>query len=329
VGDRVSPASDAGSVRVLRGEHVESVHRFAWRLWDGKGSAQGAGDIGDVFVRSAAKPFLTLPSVRAGVLERFGLATTHLAVSCGSHGGGRVHLARVGEILGACGLDEASLGCGSMPPRDRREHMALGGPPGRMHHNCSGKHALALALCRAEGWAVEDYLEADHPLQDALRASVAEAADLPDSQITEAVDGCGMRTYAFALERLAASFGRLAGGALGPAGARAASAMGAHPSLVAFRGAVDTEIMAAAPGVVAKIGAEAVLAVGTPDGRGMALKILDGSTRALDPAGVLAARELLGLELDSPPLRALAHPEIRNSRGELVGRIEASLNGTG
>ena len=41
--------------------------------------------------------------------------------------------------------------------------------------------------------------------------------------------------------------------------------------------------MAAAPGVVAKIGAEAVLAVGTPDGRGVALKILDGSTRALDP----------------------------------------------
>ncbi len=325
----MSPIGDAGTVRVLRGEHVESVHRFAWRLWEGNGAAQGAGEVGNVFLRSAAKPFQTLPSVRAGVLERFGLTTRHLAVSCGSHGGGRVHLARVGEILGACGLTETSLGCGSMLPRDRRERVALGGPPGRMHHNCSGKHALALALCRAQGWAVEDYLEPDHPLQGALRASVAEAADLPESEITQAVDGCGMLTFAFPLERLAASFGRLAGGALGPAGARAAAAMGSHPSLVAFRGAVDTEIMAAAPGVVAKIGAEAVLAVGTPDGRGVALKILDGSTRALDPAALLAARELLGLKLDSPALRALARPEILNSRGETVGRLEASLNGTG
>ena len=68
-----------------------------------------------------------------------------------------------------------------------------------------------------------------------------------------------------------------------------------HPPLVAFAGAIDTELMAAEPGVVAKIGAEALIAVGTPDGRGLALKILDGSTRALDPAAVLAARELLGL----------------------------------
>jgi L-asparaginase II len=324
------------TVVFTRGGLAERVHDVAWCATGPGGEIAATGGRGardlSTFPRSAAKPLQALPAVRAGVLERFGLDDRHLALACASHGGGPEHLERVSEVLAACGQGESALRCGPIMPRDPStadELTARGGGPAAIHNNCSGKHALALALCRAEGWAVEDYLEADHPLQDALRASVAEAADLPDSQITEAVDGCGMRTYAFALERLAASFGRLAGGALGPAGAHAASAMGAHPSLVAFRGAVDTEIMAAAPGVVAKIGAEAVLAVGTPDGRGMALKILDGSTRALDPAGVLAARELLGLELDSPPLRALAHPEIRNSRGELVGRIEASLNGTG
>ena len=66
--------------------------------------------------------------------------------------------------------------------------------------------------------------------------------------------------------------------------------MRAHPALVGFAGAIDTELMRAEPGVVAKIGAEGVLAVGLPDGRGLALKVRDGATRAVAPAGVGARR---------------------------------------
>jgi hypothetical protein len=40
--------------------------------------------------------------------------------------------------------------------------------------------------------------------------------------------------------------------------------------------APDSELMAAVPGVIAKEGAEAVVAVGLPDGRGVAVKIADG-----------------------------------------------------
>jgi L-asparaginase II len=84
--------------------------------------------------------------------------------------------------------------------------------------------------------------------------------------------------------------------------------------------------MAAHPGVVAKIGAEAVIAIGTPDGRGLALKVLDGNGRAVDAAAVLCARELLGLASETPALRALARPAIRNSRGAVVGALEAALD---
>jgi L-asparaginase II len=103
--------------------------------------------------------------------------------------------------------------------------------------------------------------------------------------------------------------------------------MRAHPALVGFPGSIDTELMAAAAGVVAKIGAEAVIAIGTADGRGLAVKILDGSARAIEPAAVLCARELLGVALETPALTALAAPVIRNSRGEVVGRLEADLGG--
>jgi L-asparaginase II len=309
----------------MRGGHVESVHRFAWRLHEPDGTASGGGEAGPVFLRSAAKPFQALPAVRAGVLERFGLDERHLAVGCASHGGDGQHLARVAEVLLACGAGEAALGCGPLLPRDPRAAEALPGPPHRIHHNCSGKHALGLALCVHEGWPTAGYLDAGHPLQRAMRAAILEAAEAPAAGVAAAVDGCGMRTYALALEHLARAFARLAGGALGPAGARVAQAMASNPALVAFPGAIDAELMAAAPGVVAKIGAEAVIAIGTPDGRGLALKVLDGGVRAVDPAAVLCARDLLGLPVDAAPLRALAAPEILNSRGEPVGALQASL----
>ena len=53
--------------------------------------------------------------------------------------------------------------------------------------------------------------------------------------------------------------------------------MRAHPELVAYDGAIDTELMRAEDGLVAKIGAEGVLAVGLADGRGLALKVRDGA----------------------------------------------------
>ena len=317
--------SAAGTVRVLRGGHVESVHRFAWRLVEPDGAVRGGGEPGPVFLRSAAKPFQALPSVRAGVLERFDLDEHHLAVACASHGGDGQHLARVGEILLAAGLGEDALGCGPLLPRDPRAAGALRGPPHRIHHNCSDKHALALARCVAEGWPAGGYLDAGHPLQQAMRDAILDATGADHADVAEAVDGCGMRTYALALEGLPAACARLASGGLGPAGARVAEAMSAHPALVAFPGAVDAELMAAAPGVVAKIGAEAVIAIGTPDGRGLALKVLDGNGRAVDPAAILCARELLGLPVDTPALRALAAPAIPNSRGAVVGALEASL----
>jgi L-asparaginase II len=318
--------SPAGTVRVMRGGHVESVHRFAWRLHDPGGAARGGGEVGPVFLRSAAKPFQALPAVRAGVLERFGLGPRHLAVACASHGGDGRHLARVAELLLACGVRQDALGCGPLPPRDPRAAAVLPGPPHRIHHNCSGKHALGLALCVLEGWPLEGYLDRGHPLQQVMHDAILEATSTTGADVAEAADGCGMRTYALDLARLAAAFGALASGGLGPAGARVASAMSDDPGLVAFPGAIDTELMAAAPGVVAKIGAEAVIAIGMPDGRGLALKVLDGNGRAVDPAAIVCARELLGMAADTPELGALAAPQVRNSRGEVVGALEAALD---
>jgi L-asparaginase II len=159
-----------------------------------------------------------------------------------------------------------------------------------------------------------------------MRDAVAEAVGAPPEDVPHGVDGCGMLAFQVPLAGLATAFGRLASGGLGEAGERVAAAMRAHPQLVAYRGALDTELMAADDaGLVAKIGAEGVLAVGLPDGRGLAVKVLDGAMRALDPAGVTLVREVLGRPAAGAALEALARPAVQNSRGEAVGEGVARI----
>ena len=319
--------------RVLftRGGLTESEHALVWCVTGPAGevlaeSAEDAAQLA-VFPRSAVKPLQALPAVRDGVLEAFGLEGRHLALACASHGGTSHHLAVVREMLDACGLAEHHLGCGALDPRDpaaATRRRARGELPTRIVHNCSGKHALALARCVHRGWPVTGYLEPGHPGQRSMHAAVAAGADMAPSAVPYGGDGCGMLAFQIPLGALARAFGRLASGELGEGGDRVAAAMREHPQLVAFDGALDTELMRCADGLVAKIGAEGVLAVGLPDGRGLALKVADGAMRALDPAGVMLARETLGLRLSSPALDGLAHPVLVNSRGEEVGAGGAS-----
>lgn len=307
-----------------RGGHAESEHRVAWCLTDAAGRVvSGDGEL-VTFMRSASKPFQALPAVRAGVLGQLGLEDRHLALACASHGGGAEHVDAVEEMLGAAGLRESDLELGPLEPRDPAV-AATAAPATRLTHNCSGKHAFALGYAVAAGHATSGYIDSRHPVQRAMRAAVAEATGGEPRDLRRGTDGCGMCTYLLPLRGIATAFARLASGGLGEAGERLCAAMRAHPGLVAYAGAIDTELMAAEDGVVAKVGAEGVLGVGLADGRGLALKVRDGAMRAIDPAAVLLAREVLGLSARSPALARLAHPAIRNSRGEVVGETTARL----
>ena len=315
-----------------RGGLPESEHRLVWCRASADSSVvqispDAAGDV-PIFPRSATKPFQALPAVAAGVVERFGLDDRHIAIGCASHGGGEAHTRLVGEILAACGLSEDDLGCGPLDPFDPAEQAALrsrGMQPSRITHNCSGKHALALAMCVAQAWPTEGYLASGHPVQAAMREAVAEAIGAYPDEVARGTDGCGMCTFHLPLGALARSFARLACGGLGEAGDRVAAAMRAHPELVGYERAVDTELMRAEPGLVAKVGAEGVIAVGMADGRGLALKVRDGAMRALNPATVAVVRSVLGVAAAGQTLDALLAPPVTNSLGETVGSAEARL----
>jgi len=64
------------------------------------------------------------------------------------------------------------------------------------------------ALCRAQGWPSEGYRLPDHPVQRAMLAVHAEAAEVDEQEIPAGVDGCGVVTFALPLERMAHAFAR-------------------------------------------------------------------------------------------------------------------------
>jgi L-asparaginase II len=288
-------------VSVLRGGLVEAVHRVhAVVVRDGEVVVAHGDPRLVTFMRSAAKPIQALPLARA----REDLEDRELAIASASHLADRHQLAAVRSLLAKAEAREDDLECGQ-----------AGQPPARIKHNCSGKHAGMLALCRARGWRSEGYRLEAHRCQRAMLAEIAAAAEVDEDSILTAVDGCGVLTFAFPLERIATTFGRME---KLEGGSRVAAAMRAHPDLIRGPRAPDSQLMRLLPGWVAKGGAEGLLCATGPDGLGLALKVEDGSNRAVGPA---LAAVCAGL---GQPVDELASSPVENSRGEVVGAIEAA-----
>jgi L-asparaginase II len=246
------------------------------------------------FLRSAAKPVQALPVARA----RPDLTQEEIAVACASHMARPDQLEHVRSLLAKAPATEEELECGPEPTP--------------LEHNCSGKHAAMLALCRARGWPSEGYRLAEHPCQRAMLAEVARASELDVASIPTAVDGCGVVTFALPLERAARAFSCLP---TAEGGDRVVAAMRARPELVRGQGSPDTVLMQGAAGWIAKAGAEGVLCAASPDGLGVALKVEDGGNRALGPAAETFLSRL-GVEV-----AGLGRVEVRNSRSEVVGWV--------
>ncbi|MBU2663143.1 asparaginase [Actinoplanes bogorensis] len=292
---------------VVRSGFVESVHHGS--VFSPGGSR---GDVTTpIFPRSSNKPLQTVGMLRAGLIPR---DEADLALISGSHFGEPFHVRRTREILAAAGLDEGALRCPtSLPLAEpvRDEWLRAGGTAERVLMNCSGKHAGMLATCVANDWPLETYRDAGHPLQVAIADAVA---DLAGEKITAVgVDGCGAPVLALSLTGLARAFERLVEAEPGSPERRVADQMRAHPELVAGTGADDTVLMAAVPGLLAKGGAEGVVAVAVPGIGAVTIKIDDGGMRARTP---VLLDELRKLGVDVPLMN-----ELVLGGGEPVGQV--------
>ena len=307
--------SDPVLVEVVRNGYVESVHRgrVAITAPDGSLTASLGAEFAPVYPRSASKPLQAVGMLRAGL----DLDGRLLALVCASHSGEEIHTEGVREILAIGGLDEDALQTPPGWPLDdveREEAIRAGRPKTRLAMNCSGKHAGMIITAQRMDADLGTYRDPDHPMQLAVVQTID---DLTSEQaINLAVDGCGAPAYANSLYGLARAYGRIVQAADGPE-ARVAQAIRTYPEYVSGTRRDELALHRAIPGLIAKAGAESVYAVGLPDGRGVAIKITDGSPRAR-PVAMAGVLRRLGFDHETLTEQA-SEPVL--GHGERVGEI--------
>lgn len=307
---------------LVRGGFIESVHRASVVVTAPDGSVERVwGEAtSPMFPRSSNKPMQALAMVRHGLDLRDEL----LALVCSSHNGEDFHRDGVRETLASAGLSEADLQNTPTLPLyepEQQRWIREGLAPASIAQNCSGKHAGMLATCVAAGWDTTTYRELDHPLQQAIAVAVEELAG--ERVTATAVDGCGAPVMAISLAGLARSFGRLAAAPHAEPGtplARIATAIRNAPDYLGGTTREVTALVRETPGLVAKDGAESVVAVGLADGRGVAVKVADGGSRA---RMVILAGALRAIGVESSALAQLEHSPVLG-HGEPVGALVAT-----
>jgi L-asparaginase II len=322
-------------VEALRGGIVESVHRVHVAVAHAdQGLIASAGNPAhQSFVRSSIKMFQALPFVEAGGVERFELTGEELALCVASHGGEPFHVAAARSILAKARVTEAALACGPhLPLHDQTANAMLcaSEAPGRIHNNCSGKHAGMLAHCVQQQWVTSGYHKPTHPMQQRVLTTLTQWMRIDAEDVTVGVDGCGLPTFGIVLDAVAEGCARFS--AAIAEGGRAPSAifdaMVAHPEYVAGTDRLDTDLMrVAGTRLFAKVGAEGYYCAGIPSMRlGVALKVEDGSKRAAEPAILAVLRSIDAISADEfDRLGKYSTPEIRNTRDEVVGNFRTVL----
>ncbi|MFD7663082.1 asparaginase [Streptomyces sp. NPDC059788] len=305
---------------VVRSGFVEGRHRGSLVVLAADGSVETAlGDVvSPVFPRSANKPMQAAAILRAGL----DLSGERLALAAASHSGEDFHLDLVQKMLSEHGLSAGLLRTPPDLPLDPAEaetYLASGRVRDPLTMNCSGKHTAMLAACAANGWPLDSYLHPDHPLQQLALEAVRAASGERVEHI--GTDGCGAPLMAISLTGLARSFRHFVLADPGTPERRVADAMRAHPEYVAGTRRPDTWLMRALPGVLSKMGAEAVQAVALPDGRALAFKVEDGATRTLGP---ILGRVLRQMGVESPVLDRIGEAPLLGG-AERVGEIRAAF----
>ncbi|KAF0847999.1 asparaginase [Nocardia caishijiensis] len=281
-------------VEVVRSGFRECVHRGSVVVLDADGTATvELGEVhGPIFPRSTNKPMQALTLLRNGFEP---VDDDELAVTTASHFGEPDHVALVTRLLERFGHTPDDLACPPDLPFEENARAAAITGAGRspLYMNCSGKHAAMLATCAINGWPRTGYLDLEHPLQQAVLATIADVTGEPETDL--GIDGCGLPIVPVSLINLARAFATFTTAEPGTDERRIADAVRSNPRVISGTNGPDLLAMSATPGLFCKIGADGVHAGALPDGRAFAYKIDDGHDRARMPLTLAILREL-GIE---------------------------------
>ena len=238
--------------------------------------------------KRAASTHFRIDRRRAGALR--GLARRR-AVSCGR---GALDPRQGQDHRGRAGLRTAPAAPRARP---RNAMVAAGETPGRIHNNCSGKHAGMLARCVQQQWVTNGYHRATHPMQQRVRSTLERwMRDRTRTRCRRRSMAAGCRPSRCARRRGRRLRAFRGGRRRGRWRRRRAifDAMVKHPEFVAGTDRLDTDLMrVAGTRLFAKVGAEGFYCAGVPSMKlGVALKVEDGAKRAAEPALLAVLRRI-------------------------------------
>jgi L-asparaginase II len=326
-------------VKVYRGAELEATHYAHVAVVNGAGEmTHYLGDPDSRFMtRSVVKPFQALPLVMTGGADHFGFSDKQIALTCASHVGSDEHREVALSNLKLAGNRPEDLQCGTHWPIGMTQDKIYplnGEDNDPLRHNCSGKHSGFLALARFLNEDIAHYLDPKSKTQLLVKQAVGDMCDFPAEQISIGIDGCSAPVFSVPIHNLAIGFAKLATGRgndekMTAAVQRIRQAIWSHPKMVSGEKRLDYDLKRSFPNnLVCKIGAEGLEGVGLADpGIGIAVKILDGNSRALGPVIVELLKQLGLIDKigNFPLLQKYEMPEIKNYREIVTGKIAAEF----
>ena len=264
---------------VTRGGIVESLHLGHLIVLNADGSiylSKGSPEL-PIFPRSAVKSLQASAMLKAGLT----VSNEELAIICASHSGAQSHIDLVIKMLEKRDISISALKNAVDKPLGEKERIIWADKAAsQLAQNCSGKHAGMLITCQQNGWDMATYLDINHPLQIAIKNEIEELASEKISAVS--IDGCGAPLFAISLIGLARSIFNLVKSNKS-VHKQIVTACITYPEIVAGAGRLTTRMMKGVPGLFMKEGAEGIEVCALPDGRVIAIKIIDGSWRPVAP----------------------------------------------
>ncbi len=294
------------------------------------------------YLRSCAKPLQASLIVDLGLIEFYDMTDEEIAMCCASHAGESVHVEAVKNFLKKVGVDESFMKCGLHKPISKTEQNKLiisGESENVLQNNCSGKHAMMLAICKKMGYDKKTYDEVTHPLQLVIKQKIFELCEVEnDYPITK--DGCGVPIFSMPLENIVKGYLNLF---LDEKYSKIRDAFLKNPYLIGGEDRLDTAIMEVVEQLggwaakhekmthlVAKVGAGGLCVVINLEKReGVIVKIMDCDMKARAICLIEALCQLGWLTdemLENDLIKAQNKKDILTLHGEKIGQVNITFD---
>lgn len=277
------------------------------------------------YLRSCAKPLQASLLIDCEIDKFYRMTSEEIAICCASHAGEDCHAQVVKAFLEKIGLDETNLKCALHKPISKTEQDKLikeGKSENILQNNCSGKHAMMLAICKKMGWDINDYDKPNHPLQTAIKNKIYELCNVKsDYSITK--DGCSVPIHAMPLENMVIGYLNLF---LDEKYSKIRDAFLSNPYLIGGEDRLDTAIMSANKNLVAKVGAGGLcIVINLEKKEGLIIKIMDCDMKARAICLIDALKQLGWLDaemLEHDLIKAQNKRDILTLHKEKIGEAK-------